>query len=166
MLTLSPSRLFQGSAQVLREMGRCWCTSSLRWMRTMAVICMTLYQTSWVTWGFQLFSEGKKRVNKENTIVLNVLQIKNCFSSTTQICALNRLFQFHILWATCSHTSTSKEKSFKSIFFYFYSLSVQLFLLNLYSLELKLPFLTSAETNDEIFMSYSYSSSYRSTSQH
>lgn len=45
----------------------------------------------------------------------------------------------------------AKKKPVKSAFFF---LSVQVFLLNLYSLELKLPFLTSAETNDEIFMSY------------
>ena len=60
----------------------------------------------------------------------------------------------------------ARKNPVKSAFFYLYPLSVQLFLLNLYSLELKLPFLTSAETHDEIFMSCSYFSSCRGISQH
>lgn len=65
------------------------------------------------------------------------------------------------------HTpALARKKPVKSALFFLFTLSVQVFLLNLYSLELKLPFLTSAETNDEIFMSYSYFSSYRSNSQH
>lgn len=58
----------------------------------------------------------------------------------------------------------ARKNPVKSAFLYLYPLSVQLSLLNLYSLELKLPFLTSAERNDEIFMSCSYFSSYRNIS--